>query len=442
LKATILFGLLLVSCAVPVAELPSPPPAWVHEPARGGAVSGDWWHAYQDPALAGLIRQAWASNPDLDALAGMAAMARAERMEALAMLFPKAGLDVGYGANREQSRMTMRRPERMEAWTGEAMLAWELDLTGKRRAILSAANDREAAAWARVQGARLMLAGEVAAARFESLVLADEIVLLREQTAAELESLRLTRALVDAGLASSADLADRHADAQAFVRMTEDLERQQALTRLRLDRLAGGRAGAAGGTAAALRIPEPPRRVPAEVFARRPDLIAAEAEVRAAFAIEHAARLDLLPSLSLAAGAEGGADSPSRGFRTWMTTVGPRLEIPVWDPARIAAVPRGRAQAAVAAAEYRAAALNAVEEIEGGHLNLRSHLRQLQTAEGEVAMRRQAWSDARSKFESGLLSSIAATEFRHSYYDARRVALRLRLRALNDHLVLVRALGG
>jgi outer membrane protein TolC len=182
--------------------------------------------------------------------------------------------------------------------------------------------------------------------------------------------------------------------------------------------------------------------VPAEVFARRPDLIAAEADVRAAFSIEHAARLDLLPSLSLAAGAEGGADSPSRGFRTWMVTAGPRLDIPVWDPARIAAVPRGRAEAAAAAAAYRAAALDAVEEIEGGHVNLRSHLTQWRSAEDEVAMRRRAWSDAQSMFGSGLISSIEATEFRHSYYEARRVALRLKLRALNDHLLLVRALGG
>lgn len=440
--ATTILGLLVVSCAAPVAELTPAPPAWVHAPAAGGGISGEWWNAYGDPALGGMIQRAWSENPDLDALVGMAGRARAERMEALGMLFPTAGLNVGYGANREQSRMTMFRPERMEPWGGEAMLAWELDLTGKRRAILSAAKDREAAAWARVRGARLMLASEVAAARFEALALAGEISLLREQTAAELESVRLTRGLVEAGLATSADVADRTADAQAFARMTEDLERQQALTGLRLARLTGGRASGSASRGVVPRIPETPQRVPEDVFASRPDLVAAEAEVRAAFAIEQAARLNLLPTLSLAAGAEGGADSPTGGFRTWMTSVGPRLEIPVWDPSRIAAVSRGRAEAVVAAANYRSTALNAVEEIEGGHINFRSHLRQLRSAESEEEARRQAWSDAGSLFASGLISSIEATEFRHSYYAARRVVWRLRLRALNDHLALVRALGG
>ncbi len=426
---------------MPDATIPAPP-AWVHAPVSSGALGGGWWRSYGDPALDELIRRGWSRNPDIEALVARAGAARADRLEALGMLFPKAGAALGWGVNREQSRMTMFEPEDMEAWTGEAMVSWELDLTGKRRAMLSAAKDREAAAWARLQGARLMLATEIAAARFEAAILTEEIGLLREQVTSERESLRLTQSLADAGLANSADLAERDADAQAFNRRAEDLERQLALARLRLDRLTGGHGDVPARPAGSLRVPEAPHRLPAETFASRPDMIAAEAEVRAAFSIARAARLNLLPSLSLAAGAEGGTDSPTQRFRTWMATAGPRLEIPIWDPERLAAVPRSRAEAVAAAADYRSTALNAIEEIEGGYINFRSRVSQLRSAEREAQTRRRAWDDARSRFESGLISSIEATEFRHSYYQARRTSLRLKLRTLNDHLALVRALGG
>lgn len=442
MKTAYLLPLLLAACAGPVAELSSAPPAWIHAPAAGAPIRDGWWRSYQDPELDGLIRKAWSSNPDLDALTGRAMIARADRTEAFGRLFPSAGLNVGYGIEREQSAVTGFRPMKMEPWQGEAMLSWELDLTGKRRAILSAAKDREAAAWARLQGGRLMIATEIAAARFEATVLAAEMVLLREQTASEQESVRLTRSLIEAGLASSADLADREADSQAFIRITEDLQRQQALVRLRLDRLVGGAAVSPVPGVDSLRIPQAPSRISVDVFAMRPDLIAAEAEVRAAFSIAQAARLNLLPTLSLAAGIEGGTQSPTREFRTWMATAGPRLEIPVWDPARIAAVGRERAAASVAAADYRSTALNAVEEVEGRFIDFRSHLKQMRSAEIEVGTRRQAWEDTSSRFESGLISSIAATQLRHSYYEARRILLRLKLRALTDHLALVRALGG
>jgi len=433
--------LLFAACAAPLPETPSAPPAWVHAPAGGTALSASWWQAYGDPSLASLIAQAWAENPDLASALAKTNAARADRQQALAMLFPTAGAATGFVTGNEKNRATGGMIERIDPWQSEAMFSWELDVTGKNRARLRAAQAREAAAWARFQGVKLMLATEVAAARFESILLGEEAALLREQAAAENEALRLTRSLADSGLADSAELAVRDADAQSFLRMAEDVDRQQTLARLRLDRLTGGRARAAGRHTA-LRVPAAPQRLPADAFAQRPDLIAAEAEVRAAFEIAHAARLDMLPSLSLTAGADGGRNSLRNRFEMWTASAGPRLEIPIWDPARLAAVPRNRAEAGMAAADYRSTALKAIEEIEGGYVNFRSRIKQHSSADREAASRHKALTDAEARRKAGLISMIQATEQRHAYYEARRNSIRLKIRVLNDHLRLVRALGG
>jgi len=432
--------LLLVACTAPLPDTPSAPPAWVHASTGGTALQSNWWQAYGDPSLALLIAQAWAQNPDLTSALAKTKAARIDRQEALAMLFPTAGAGIGFVTGYEKNMATDGVRERLDPWQSEAMFSWELDVTGKNRARIRAAEAREAAAWARFQGVKLMLATEVAAARFESVLLGEVASLLREQAAAEKEAYTLTRSLADSGLTDSADLAEREADAQSFLRMAEDMDRMQKLAGLRLDRLTGGRAQAGGRPA--YRVPSAPQRLPAEAFARRPDLIAAEAEVRAAFEIAYASRLDLLPSLSLTAGADGGQSSLRNRFQMWTASVGPRLEIPIWDPTRLAAVPRNRAEAEMAAADYRSTALTAIEEIEGGYVNFRSRVRQHASAERESASRRVAWTNAESRRKAGLISSIQATELRHAYYEARRNSIRLKIRVLNNHLRLIRALGG
>jgi outer membrane protein TolC len=178
------------------------------------------------------------------------------------------------------------------------------------------------------------------------------------------------------------------------------------------------------------------------VWGSRPDLIAAEADVRAAFAAADAARLDLLPTLSLAAGGNLGSHSLSGQLRTWELSAGPRLEIPIWDPARIAATKRGNANASEAAANYRATALRAVEEIEGAFLNLARRKTQLTSMQSEVESTRTSWLHSQAKSREGQGSFAQENQAARRYRDAARNSIRLHLQALDNHLALIRALGG
>jgi outer membrane protein TolC len=191
-----------------------------------------------------------------------------------------------------------------------------------------------------------------------------------------------------------------------------------------------------------VKVPATPSKVPAAVWQSRPDLIAAEAEVRQAFALQDSARLNLLPSLSLEAGGAFAGSSLRGNYNQWTAGVGPRLEIPVWDPERIAQVKRSKAEAVQASANYRSTANRAVEEIEGAYVDLSRYRAQLSSFEREAVAKRRAWQDAESKLGSGVDSEIKVTNLARTYRDAAALETRMRLRALDAHLRLVRALGG
>jgi outer membrane protein TolC len=118
------------------------------------------------------------------------------------------------------------------------------------------------------------------------------------------------------------------------------------------------------------------------------------------------------------------------------------LEIPVWDPGRIATLKRSKAAAAGAAADYRATALKAVEEIEGAYLNFTRRRGQLQSIQREQATAQTVWIDTQAKSKSGAGTFADENLAGRRYRDAHRMTSRLRLQLLDDYLALVRALGG
>ncbi len=431
----------LCSCAGSKPDLPTAPPAWVHAPAGASPLAAEWWKSFADPSLGDLIRQGWDNNPDIDMALRRIELARADRFEAMASFFPKAGIAAGYRQGREQNRTTGYRPDDMEPWIGEAAVSWEIDVTGKLRARAAAANAGEAAAFARWQGVRLLIATEIAAARFEDTIQTKEIIRQTDQLIAEEKSLEMTRQMLERGLISSGDLASRLAQVESLKREISELTRLRDNARLRLARLLGGIA--APRTANNMpAIPSVPTRIPADVWRSRPDLIEAEAEVRSAFALEDSARLDLLPSLSLGAGGSFGKGSLSGQMKIWELSAGPRLEIPIWDPSRLAELRRSKARAALAASSYRAVALNAVEEIESSYVDFTRHRMQLDSLEKETSALLTAWSDTKSKSSSGTASFFEETLAGKRYQEASALRSAMRLRVLNDYLKLVRALGG
>ena len=417
---------------------------WSHAPLWARAsLHQDWWKSFRDSSLNSHLTSALARNPDLRVLKTRLERARAQTAQARASAWPSINLGSGFVLGREQTRLTRFSPTDLEPWAGTGSVSWELDLFGRLRANTQSAREAEQATFWDLHAGRLLVATNVTDAYFRILRLNEERSLVADSIAANGKIVEVLRERRQAGLISETELLRQKAEHESLTRSLLDLDRLRGLAHLQLETLCGGNSGSRTSRhLSAIRTPPLPIRTTSAVIARRPDLLAAEARLRSAFQIEESARLHLLPSLSLGAGASGEGSSLLSGFRDWIASAGPRLDIPVYDPHRLASVEVRRAATNEAAALYRRATLLAFQEVEESYLNLTSRYRQMQTAHREVKALEEARHNTLATFDKGIVSQIELLESERRSLEGRRQKLALRHALLRDHLALIRALGG
>jgi outer membrane protein TolC len=101
--------------------------------------------------------------------------------------------------------------------------------------------------------------------------------------------------------------------------------------------------------------------VPAALLERRPDIVAAERVVRAAFRQKEAARLALLPDFSISLTGERVADHLLRQLKLspWLASAGVGMTVPIYEGGALRAqVKIATAQQAQAVSEYGSVVLN------------------------------------------------------------------------------------
>jgi NodT family efflux transporter outer membrane factor (OMF) lipoprotein len=247
--------------------------------------------------------------------------------------------------------------------------SWEVDIWGRLRAGRQAAVVSAEAAEADLRYAQHSLAAAVADAYFVAIEAGLQANVTRETFEALTETNRIVTVQYENGFASSEELALSKSDlatAQASLAAAEGSQRD-ALRALEL--LLGRYPAADVQVRESLPgvPPAPPAGVPSEILERRPDLIAAERRVAAAFNSLDQARAAQLPRISLTAGAGASSDQLSSlldpGNVAW--SLGTNLLAPIFDGGALAAqVEAATAEQQGAIAAYGQAALNAFKEVE------------------------------------------------------------------------------
>jgi len=189
----------------------------------------------------------------------------------------------------------------------------------------------------------------------------------------------------------------------------------------------------------------PPAGVPSDILARRPDLIAAERRVAAAFNATEQARVANLPSLSLT-GSLGGASSALSSILNpsnvaW--SIGASLFAPLFDGGA------NEAQIAVATAEqeqalalYGQAALEAFQDVEN---NLAEGLSlDRRQADLRIALDRSstAYGIAQLRYNAGESSLVDTLDFQQRVLTAESNLTQLNRSVLDQRINLFLALGG
>jgi outer membrane protein, multidrug efflux system len=278
--------------ALPNLQVPA---AWTSQGAASGVIADKWLASFNDPQLDALVQEALVSNPDLQVAAARVEQAAAFVKVAGATLKPQVNaLARGGGALSGDS----------SGLEGAGIFAnWEIDLWGRVRAGREAASDQYSSAALDAEYARQSLAAMVAKSWFLATEARLQKAIAEEMAGASERQLTLVQDRVRVGRGDEYELALSRANLATFrdsVR-TLDLAYQQALRAL--EALAGRYPAAALSVPAQLAsLPGPiPVGMPSELLERRPDVIAAERRVAAAFYRVEEAKAARLPRISLTA---------------------------------------------------------------------------------------------------------------------------------------------
>lgn len=434
---------LFVVCAVPVCLLlsscQSSSPVQPLSPSEQRAAI-PWWRQMNDPALNQDVAAALATNPDLRVVALRVQRADAVVAGARASLLPRVNLGFGYQEGRQ--RNIDFGPFDLAPWESSARLSWEPDLTGKLRAAReSASESRKAAMWD-YHLARLLLASRVASVRLNLYRFNSELSDLMGSRSATEKTLGYLEEQFRAGLIAGAVVDRQKAEREKLVRQELDLQRLRDLTVIQLRTLRGG---SVPKSTRRSEFPNPDRLATSplnKLLESHPKLLASAARVRSAFRLEQSAKLDLLPSFRVGGLVGGGQKNLSGRFLQWTAQAGPSLDLPIYDPGRLAKVKLQKAEAKIAAAEYRGAVLAILEDIDTARVNLRSRDAQL----AAVVRETEAWArnrkNAGEQFAAGIISQIELLETESRWLDAKRSLASLRQAKLNARIDLIKATGG
>jgi len=463
-RVAMLTGLLvLVGCvSAPERRQPqvdlTPPEVWAADAGRqAGDVDGAWWNSFEDPALTELINVAIERNSDLAVAAARLDRAVANAKIAGADLGPSVG--IGLGASRQRQNFIGFPfgaagggvPSTTSTRFGVSLeSSWEVDLWGRIRAGARAAVAEVQAADADLRGARQSVAAQTAKVWFAIAEARQQIALAEESVASFRLSVGQVRSRYEAGIRPALDLRlalSNLASAEALLQLRrQQLDRATRQLDVLLGRYPDGRVLENHSVERLPEAPGPiPGGLPAELVARRPDLVAAERRLAAADQRYLAARRALYPRLALTAG--GGTASDSLGdlldgdFRVW-NIVG-NLTQPLFQGGRLrAGVERADASNRAALAVYVGEVLEAYAEVESALAaeqtlaELERHL--AQAAEQLVAARRLA----EERYRSGVGIYLVVLESQSRALIAEGELLAVRRQRLDNRVELHLALGG
>lgn len=410
LPSLVAAAVLLGACAVGpdyVAEAPAVPAEWSQPIAAGDAPPT--WREFADPTLDALVQDALAANLDLRAALLRLDAARAELGIATADRWP--GLDAnGSYAHRRESTNTPFGAfiPRTDIHSVSFDATWELDLWGRVRRSVEAADRGLQASAADMAAAQLSIVAEVARTYVDLRAAQRRLAIAEENLRLQQQTLELVAARLAAGLVGERDVAQ----AATSVETTRSrLPQLQAAARGAEHRLAVlvGKAPGSLRLEASGRVPTVPVTVavgqPADLLRNRPDVRAAERRFAQAVARIGVAEADRYPRLALNGSLGLSADGPEQLFENDSRFVGfgPSLRWNLFDGGRlkhrVAALQAGAEAAQVG---YEQTVLLALEEAENAITAFVFEQARRSTLQAAAAQARRAVDLARTQYQEGL----------------------------------------
>jgi len=438
------------------ASVPSPPQwktegPWREAAPKDAIPKGVWWGVFQDQELNDYEDQLVAANQSLAAARERLNQARALARVASSGLFPTLSTDPNgsrtrYSGNRPENS-TVGVPLTQSAYEIPFTVNYEVDLFGRVRKTLQAANASLQASAADLQNVQLVLTAELAADYFSLRELDAEHQVVAESVNIQQEGLKLVTFRHNGGVASGLDLAQQQTLLDSTVTQLYLIDQQRAQFEHAIAVLTGNAASSFSVPIKPLRGTPPPvpLGMPSDMLERRPDVATAERDMAMQNALVGVAKTAFYPQLTLTG--TGGFQSISIGNLLTAPSAFWSLGGDVLEPI----LNGGRNRAALAAqksaydesvANYRESVLTAFQQVEDGLSNLNSLSQAASTQNTAVTDARRALEIANNRYVGGLTTFLDVITAQSVLLTNERLSTQLLGQQMVASVYLVKALGG
>jgi multidrug efflux system outer membrane protein len=440
----------LTAATPPAAVTSSAPPTVDNPPAPAS-----WWTLFNDAGLNTLEQQATTQNFSLQAALARVEEARANVRVANSYRSPLVTVDPQV----YRSRLSGLRPLPFPVATTNLGIvqtqyyipinaSYEFDVWGRIRGSIRAAEADAQVQEANRRTVLLSLTADAASYYFSIRGLDAQLLVLDTARTDRQRSLELTRARYQAGVDNEIAVHRAETELANVDASVAETRRQRLGLEASLATVLGQPASsfAVQARAEPLVAPVVPASLPAALLARRPDLQQAERRLAAASARVDVATLARLPTVRLN-GFLGPQSAKigdlARVADNYTYYLGGGVSIPVFNGGRNRAneqVARSEAEALVA--DYRQAALVALQEVETSQADVRQYQAQLTARQRAYRAARLASALTKERYRAGLTTYFEVVDADRQTLDAATLLTQAQSNLLGASVALVRALGG
>lgn len=451
--AAIILPLTLQACSLApkyVAPAPPVPASWPAGDAylaqsESGLPRISYRDIFRDPRLQALIGQALANNRDLRVAAANVAAARAQVRVVRSNQFPEIGVD---GSASRTERGGSSADSRSFSLQG-GISSFELDLFGKLANATEAQRDGALATEASARTVRLGLVADLALAWASYAADRDLLAIARSTASSAETSLRLVDARLKGGVAARTEL--RRSEQVLETARGDVAEQETALAQdINVIRLLVGAdfdtallPGSIEEVSRGLEVL--PAGTSSQVLLRRPDVISAEYDLRAANADVGVARAQLFPAISLTGllGIASGSLSSLFDKGAFAATGRADAGWSIFNAGgKAAGVEVAKARRDAAVARYENAIQTAFREVADALADQGTIAERLRATSAIAAAAQDTARLTDATYRQGIASSLDNLDAQRSLYSARRSEVAVRLQAAANRVTLYRVLGG
>ena len=418
---------------------------------QAGEAAADvpWRDFFVDEKLRQVIGLALSNNRDL-----RVAALNVERTQALyriqrAELLPSVNAGATFSKERVPGILSQSgQPKTTELYNVNlGVSAWEIDLFGRIRNLSDAALEQYFATEQARAGAQIALVAEVAGVYLTLAADRENLELARSTLETQQETYEMIRRRAEVGASSDLDLRQAQTRVEAARADIARYTSQAALDENALALLVGAPVPA-GLLPEALSDVTTPRDftpgLPSEALQRRPDIVQAEHELRAAHANIGAARAAFFPRITLTTSIGTTSDQLSGLFKagsdTWAFV--PQVVMPIFDARTWAAYDVTKVDRQIALARYEKAIQAGFREVADALAQRATLGNQLDAQQSLVEASAESYRLSDARYTKGVDSYLRVLDAQRSLYSARQGLIAVRLARLANLVALYKALGG